>query len=96
MYTGAKKDKAPKEGEAGEGGGGASTEDEDDDMLGDEAVLISRSAEDVDGARVRKKLARKVLQTTEIAIQNSLSHSAEPLEIVFPVNEWSKCKIYIA
>ena len=59
MYTGAKpKDKAPKEGEAGEGGGGASTEDEDDDMLGDEAVLISRSAEDVDGARVRKKLAQ--------------------------------------
>ena len=54
MYTGgAKKDKAPKEGEAGEGGGGASTEDEDDEMLGDEAVLISRSAEDVDGARVR-------------------------------------------
>ena len=56
MYTGgAKKDKAPKEGgeAGGEGGGGASTEDEDDDMLGDEAVLISRSAEDVDGARVR-------------------------------------------
>ena len=55
IYTGAKKDKAPKEGETGEGGGGgaSTTEDEDDDMLGDEAVLISRSAEDVDEARVR-------------------------------------------
>ena len=53
IYTGTKKEKAEKaEKEVGEGGA-STTEDEDDDMLGDEAVLISRASEDVEEAHVR-------------------------------------------
>ena len=51
MYTGPKKEKADK---AEKEGGASTTEDEDDDMLGDEAVLISRSADDVEEAHVRE------------------------------------------
>ena len=60
MYTGTKKEKAQKEKVDVPEGGASTTEDEDDDMLGDEAVLISRSAEDVDEAQVRESKARSI------------------------------------